>query len=107
MTPSYPEQVEDQYEYKPGRKLCRGDFVRISQGPYWVSPINGRHHKMATTGRFLFHGFTIDKSGSEVIIVREQGREVPIVIKHSETAPIIDGMVRRPYKISKERLKCD
>ncbi len=97
--------VSSEFEYRPGRKIYRGDTIRVSQGPYFTDP-KGRKRAMGTRGRFVFHSHITDSGGNSVIFVRDQGREQPIVIARGPNAVPVDNFTYRSYKITKERFKC-
>lgn len=103
MTPHYVGHVEPRYEYGKGRFIEAGDHINVSLGPYWESPTTKKRHSQADTGRFLFCGYTEDHVGSGFLVVRNASREIMLPVKYAETSVPLDGIVRRPYKISKER----
>jgi hypothetical protein len=96
--------VATEFEYIPGRKIYRGDTIRVSQGPYFTDS-KGRKISQGTKGRFVFHSHIQDAAGNSVIFVRDQGREQPIVIARGPNAVAHDNFTYRDYKITKERLK--
>ena len=103
MSPSYVGHIEPRYEYGKGRFIESGDHINVSLGPYWESPTTRKRHSQADTGRYLFLGYTEDRVGSGFLVCRNGTREVLLPVKYAESSKPLDGMVRRPYKISKER----
>jgi hypothetical protein len=95
------------WRISPRRILRAGDTIRVSAGPYWEgrdehgTPVR---HRMAEKGVLTFKALCtlggiawVEATGSRGVVVLHVGPEGP-----STTIP---GLVRRPYRIAKTRVR--
>ena len=95
----------EEWEYLPGRKVRKGDRIRVKGGPVWKDS-QGVAHRVGECGVFKFHCFAYDAKQQPFILVSgETGGSVyiPLVVKRARYG--VTGWINRAYRFSKLRSK--
>lgn len=102
----YIDHVEQtEWEYRPGRKVRRGETIRLSGGPVYIDP-QGNKHAFGERGKHKFLAFcqTVNQDGKvleEYLLTSQDGTVVvPLNQKRSRYGMKIKF---RSYKISRVR----
>lgn len=97
--------MDETLRLSPRVLLTRGDRIKLSLGPYYQCK-SGRKVPVGPRGSVLFLGSVSDPAGSEVIYVQKEGHAETVTLKYGDGVGTASGVVHRPYKITKERLRC-
>jgi len=94
------------YQLSPRIQISEGDEVKISKGPYWVNKDGVKVSMDKMKGKWKVNGIFENLSGEiEMDVVHCWpgglfGSTTTIRVTGSEyTSPIVDLVIRRPYKI--------
>lgn len=104
--PPSPFVGSEEWEYVPGRKIRKGDRVRVSGGPIWKDAA-GVAHRVGDHGVFTFDCLGYDRRGRGfIVVVSEFGGHFCIPLGSSARSRYgVSGWVNRAYRFAKVRAR--
>ena len=105
--------ILDYYQLSPRVQIVVGEIIKVSKGPYWVNKAGVKVSMDSMNGEWKVNGIFKNDDGIELDIVHCWpgglfGSTSTIRITGDEyPSPIVDVIIRRPYKIrlSKPKFK--
>ena len=97
--------ILEYYQLSPRIQIVVGDVIKISKGPYWVNKYGVKVSMDTMKGEWQVNGIFEGEDGIEMSIVHCWpgglfGSTSTIRVTGDEyVSPIVDVIVRRPYKI--------
>ena len=98
-------KVLEHYQLSPRVQIVVGDIIKVSKGAYWVNKDNVKVSMNTMKGQWRVNGIFEGEDGLEMDIVHCWpgglfGSTSTIRITGDEyVSPIVDVIIRRPYKI--------
>ena len=98
-------KVLEHYQLSPRIQIVVGDVIKVSKGPYWVNKDGVKVSMDKMKGQWKINGIFEGEDGLEMDVIHCWpgglfGSTTTIRITGDEyTSPIVDVIIRRPFKI--------